>query len=72
MHFEQVSLEQVKEKIACGEISMMPSSDDTNGKEAWVRLCELAAIEQDSEKLITLVNGITRLLDEKEESLHKR
>jgi len=32
--------------------------------EQWRRLCELAAIEQDPERLLTLVKEINRLLDE--------
>ena len=65
MNFEQVPLEQVKKQIASGEISMIPSRDDVLGKESWVRLCELAAIEQDPDKLMTLIEKINRLLDEK-------
>jgi hypothetical protein len=38
-------------------------------KEEWMRLCEQAAIEQDSEKLMGLVEEINRMLDEKEERL---
>jgi len=34
-------------------------------KEQWVQLCELAAVEQDSQKLSALVQEICRLLDEK-------
>ena len=35
-------------------------------REEWVQLCELAANEQDSEKLLALVKQINRLLDEKD------
>ena len=38
-------------------------------KEQWRRLCEQAAIEQDSEKLLQLTEEINRLLNEKEERL---
>lgn len=38
-------------------------------KERWMSLCEKAAQEQDSEKLMLLVQEITRLLDEKQERL---
>ena len=88
MHFELVSLEKVKEQIASGEISLMPSSDDaaesdeeslgdepiqrgggstTKGdeQERWMRLCEMAIVEQDQGKLLSLVNEINRLLEEK-------
>jgi hypothetical protein len=34
-------------------------------KERWEYLCEQAAVEQDSEKLIALIQEINRLLDEK-------
>jgi hypothetical protein len=38
-------------------------------KERWQELCELAAVEQDSEKLLALVQEINRLLDEKRNRL---
>jgi hypothetical protein len=38
-------------------------------KEQWVQLCELAAVEQDHEKLLRLVKEINRLLEEKEQRL---
>lgn len=34
-------------------------------KERWMELCEQAATEQDSARLIELVTEINRLLDEK-------
>ncbi|HUO17254.1 MAG TPA: hypothetical protein VMX38_19890 [Verrucomicrobiae bacterium] len=34
-------------------------------KERWMELCEQAATEQDSEKLLSIVQEISRLLDEK-------
>ena len=37
--------------------------------EQWRQLCELAAIEQDPERLIALVREINRLLEEKEQRL---
>ena len=37
--------------------------------EQWRQLCELAAIEQDPERLIALVREINRLLEEKEQGL---
>ena len=36
-------------------------------KERWIRLCEQAAVEQDHEKLLKLVNEIARMLDEKQQ-----
>ena len=38
-------------------------------KEEWMQMCEQAAIEQDSEKLMALVTEINRMLDEKEQRL---
>lgn len=38
-------------------------------KERWMHLCELAAIEQNPEKLMQLVREINRLLEEKEDRL---
>jgi len=35
-------------------------------KERWMELCEQAAVEQDSEKLLILTQEINRLLQEKE------
>jgi len=40
--------------------------NDEQSKEAWVKLCEQAAIEQDPEKLVALTQEICRLLDERE------
>jgi len=41
-------------------------------KERWMELCELAATEQDSKKLLVLVEEINHLLEEKEQRLHAR
>jgi hypothetical protein len=41
-------------------------------KERWFQLAQLAAVEQDPEKLIALVQEINRLLDEKEARLNQR
>ena len=38
-------------------------------KEEWMRLCEQAAVEKDSQKLMKLVAEISRMLDEKEQRL---
>lgn len=38
-------------------------------KEEWMQMCERAAIEQDSEKLMALVREINRMLDEKDQRL---
>lgn len=39
--------------------------------ERWRKLCEQAASEQDSERLLELAKEINRLLEEKEERLKK-
>ena len=39
-------------------------------KELWKQLCEQAAIEQNPERLMDLVNEINRLLGEKQERLN--
>lgn len=41
-------------------------------REEWMRLCELASKEQDPDKLMGLVQEITRLLDERERQLKSR
>ena len=38
-------------------------------KEKWMELCEQAAVEQDADKLMTLIHEIDRLLQEKEDRL---
>jgi hypothetical protein len=38
-------------------------------KEEWMLMCEQAAVEQDSEKLVALITEINRMLDEKEQRL---
>jgi len=35
-------------------------------KERWLEICEKAAVEQDPEKLLILMQEINRLLEEKE------
>jgi hypothetical protein len=44
------------------EAGSTPKLDE---KERWLRLCEMAAVEQDSQKLLSLVKEITSLLDKK-------
>ena len=38
-------------------------------RERWQLLCEQAAVEQDPEKMLTLISEINRLLSEKERRL---
>ena len=38
-------------------------------KDEWMQMCEQATIEQDSERLVTLITEINRMLDEKEQRL---
>lgn len=45
---------------------------DHNEKEEWLRLCALAAKEQDPEKLYRLVQKINQLLEEREKSLKQK
>jgi len=40
-------------------------------KERWIQLCEQAAVEQDDEKLMKLIQEITRMLDDKDERLKR-
>jgi hypothetical protein len=40
-------------------------------KQRWVELCEQAAVEQDSRKLLKLVREIDRLLREKQQRLER-
>ena len=41
-------------------------------KERWMNLCEQAAVEQDTQKLLVLIQEINRLLEEKEQRLHRQ
>ena len=41
-------------------------------KEKWMELCELAANEQDANKLMALITEINRLLEEKAQRVEKR
>ncbi len=41
-------------------------------KEHWMELCEQAAVEQDAERLLELVQEINRLLEEKEQRLKEQ
>jgi hypothetical protein len=40
-------------------------------KEQWLQLCEQAAAEQDPERLLKLVDEISRMLDEKNRRLQQ-
>jgi hypothetical protein len=41
-------------------------------KERWMHLCEMAANEQDPDKLVQLVSEINKLLEQKEERLFQQ
>jgi hypothetical protein len=41
-------------------------------KEHWMELCEMASVEQDSQKLLAMVQEINRMLDEKEDRLKRQ
>jgi hypothetical protein len=51
------------------ENEVTPLMKDDSMREPWIDLCEQAAVEQDSERLLQLAQEIVRLLDEKEERL---
>jgi hypothetical protein len=40
-------------------------------EERWIELCKQAAVEQDSEKLVALIQEINRLLEEKQARLER-
>jgi hypothetical protein len=42
---------------------------NSEDKQQWMRLCELASKEQDPQKLMELVREITRLLEERETAI---
>jgi hypothetical protein len=48
-----------------------PTMKNEQHKEDWLKLCELAAVEQDPERLLALTQEICRLLDERENTLKK-
>jgi hypothetical protein len=41
-------------------------------KERWLQLCEQAAVEQDPDRLLKLVNEISRILDEKNQRVQQQ
>lgn len=41
-------------------------------KEKWLSLCAQAAVEQDPDRLMTLVEEISRLLDEKQQRVSQQ
>jgi len=45
---------------------------DGEKKELWYRLCQQAAVEQDSAKLLELIREINRLLEEKEHRIRQK
>jgi hypothetical protein len=64
-----------KTRVAAGCKLNLPSAvqeeETVKGEtgERWRKLCEQAAIEQDSDRLIELIKEINRLLEEKKERL---
>jgi hypothetical protein len=62
LHAEKYFHRSATEAILLGLVR--PSS-----QERWMQLCEQAAMEQDTERLIDLVEEINRMLDEKEQRL---
>jgi hypothetical protein len=51
-----------------GKTEMTTVGNGSN-KEEWVRLCELATVEKDPEKLLALCQRISLLLEQKEKAL---
>lgn len=45
---------------------------DREKKERWYQLCEQAVVEEDSARLLQLVQEINRLLEEKELRLRRK
>lgn len=45
------------------------NNNNRRNKEEWLRLCELAVVEKDPEKLLSLCQSISRLLEEKESAM---
>jgi hypothetical protein len=52
-------------------IDWRPRTMQAKVKERWMQLCEQAAVEQDTERLIELVQAINTMLEEKEERLER-
>ncbi len=49
----------------------MPGKGKGKVKEDWLQLCERAAVEQDTDRLIEFVQEINRILEEKERQLKR-
>jgi hypothetical protein len=54
----------------CPRLEVLTMRGET--KERWLELCENAAIEEDSEQLMALIDDINRMLYEKEVRLKQR
>jgi hypothetical protein len=74
--FEAFTLGIGKSRVQGGGTAAMTDennrTDGNHHKEEWIRLCELAAVEKDPEKLLVLCQTISRLLEEKEKALKIR
>jgi hypothetical protein len=51
---------------------MAEQSKPPESTKPWIELCEQAAVEQDSEKLIRLVQAISTMLEENERKAHAK
>jgi len=49
---------------------MAEQSKPPESTKPWIKLCEQAAVEQDPEKLIRLVQAISTMLEENEQKAH--
>lgn len=49
----------------------MQEATQERTKERWMELCEQAAVELDSQKLMALIGEINRMLDNKMEEQHE-
>jgi hypothetical protein len=54
-----------------GGIRGMQELTQERTKERWMELCEQAAVESDSQKLMALISEINRMLDSKMEEQHE-
>jgi hypothetical protein len=65
IHAEGLIQEGLATRYIESQANLLMKNDQT--REPWMDLCEQAAVEEDSEKLLLLAQEIVRLLDEKKE-----
>jgi hypothetical protein len=64
---ETLIQERIVTRYLGSEVNRLMKDDQM--REPWMDLCEQAAVEQDSERLLLLAQEIVRMLGEKEERL---